>query len=157
MQGWPQGVRDSGMSRSPEPGTKRESWLTDALQLDLISPRLRDDPDCAGEKATALCWVRETAWPSAVEWGDRGLVDGHDQRTRSLAATTSVAPVKARHCVMELAHKIVNRLGLDVDAKELVKSRHAFPGLIKAFSIKLGLSGSETDLDAMYFVHKYHR
>ena len=92
----------------------------------------------------------------AAEGSDRTLVGKHDRQTGYSAATPSVAPIKAQQS-MELAHMIVNTLGLSVDAKELVKSRRAFPGLIKAFSINLGLeSGSPIVLATMNFVHMYH-
>ncbi len=129
----------------------------------LLSPVSEPSPAVQREFLATSWWDQpgrdsEEVWPSAVEWPTRGPLGGDDQRTRNSAATTSVAQVNARHCVAELAHEIVNKLGLDVDAKELVKSQHAFPELIKAFSIKLGLeSTSETDQDVMYFVYKHHQ
>lgn len=83
---------------------------------------------------------------------------GEEHTKTAPPAATSVSRPDARHYILELANKIANSLTSDVDAKELLKSRHAFPELIEGCSVKFGLkSGSQIDRDVMYFVNKHQR
>jgi hypothetical protein len=88
-------------------------------------------------------------------FGDGGM--GGDKAKTTYSADRSIPRADARHCISELSRGIVDKLGVDFDAKELVKSKHVFPKLIKAFAFKLGLeSDSQTNQDMVYFVHKHH-
>ncbi len=85
-----------------------------------------------------------------------GQVEDHT-KTASPGAT-SVSRPDTRQYILELAEKNADSLAFDVDAKELLKSRHAFPELINAFSVKFGLNEDpHMDRDVMYFVYKYQR
>lgn len=91
-----------------------------------------------------------------ASWPDAGPADGMHEPLSSRPSPTEFGyRANVGDYVSELAQAIDSRLGAFVAARELVKSRHVFPDMIKAFSIKLGLeSASQTNQDIMYFVHK---
>ncbi|KAH6856683.1 hypothetical protein B0I37DRAFT_80626 [Chaetomium sp. MPI-CAGE-AT-0009] len=99
--------------------------------------------------------------PPALPW-ENGGVGGGDDDVRTMhtySAATTMAQADARHYVSELSSEVAKRLGQQhANLKYVMADRTALSELIKAFGIEIGReSPSQTNLDIMYFVHKYHR